>query len=246
MQDLDLKFIREAERVTRFNISAVDFTKTTYKKEIQHLFNKHFFPNFDLSKTVNDINMNRLNALIEELRRENRELFFKLHSYELKGVGPGEATLYFLVNTARLGGGSSAGEDLIIANGRTYEVKAATISTDGYASNFKLGGTVPVYDIMSKLAELCKKHKIAISKPTEIGKEAIDKIRKLEPETYAAIEKSFVDAAAKYFSGHEIIFINNNNNNQTRGRIESIKKVKKSDISLERVTAGTVKPRIKL
>ena len=42
-EELNLDFLRKAERVTSFNIVTKDFESLNYKKEIQHLFNKHFF-----------------------------------------------------------------------------------------------------------------------------------------------------------------------------------------------------------
>ena len=61
---MDLDFIKRAEKVTSFNLTTKDFQSLSYKKEIQHLFNKHFFPEFDLNKTVDKINMSSINSLI--------------------------------------------------------------------------------------------------------------------------------------------------------------------------------------
>ena len=47
---LNMEFLNKAEKITQFNIPASDFTNLTYKKEIQYLFKKHFFPSFNLDK----------------------------------------------------------------------------------------------------------------------------------------------------------------------------------------------------
>jgi hypothetical protein len=44
----------------------------------------------------------------------------------------------------------------------------------------------------------------------------------------------------------EVIFMNNSTSSAKMGNIEAIKKVKAEDVTIERVTNGTVKPRIKL
>jgi hypothetical protein len=97
---LDMKFINDALKVTSFNLSPSDFTTTKHKKEIQYLFNSHFFPKFDISKTLNNVDQTKLNRLITQLKAEDSSMFSKLHNYNLKGVGPGEATLFFLINNS--------------------------------------------------------------------------------------------------------------------------------------------------
>ena len=51
LNTMDLEFLKRAEKVTAFNITAKDFETLRYKAEIQHLFNKHFFPKFKLENT---------------------------------------------------------------------------------------------------------------------------------------------------------------------------------------------------
>ena len=106
---MDKTFIKRATSLSSFNLVTGDFESLKYKKEIQHLFNFYYFPNFDMKNAVDNIDMGALNRAIDLLKREDQTMFEKLHMYNLKGVGPGEATLYFLCNTAHLGGGSSAG-----------------------------------------------------------------------------------------------------------------------------------------
>jgi hypothetical protein len=69
-------------------------------------------------------------------------------------------------------------------------------------------------------------------------------MKKLAPDKFAAAEDKFATAAANYFKGHKVIFINNSPSNL--GKIEAIKEVKKSDVIIERVTSGTIKPKVKL
>lgn len=241
---MDKGFIQRATKVTSFNLVAADFQTTKYKKEIQFLFGFYMFPNFDLEKTVDTVNKSTLNKLIDQLRSISSENLYKLHSYNLKGVGPGEATLFFLINKAHLGGGSSAGVDLVVGSNK-YEVKAVTVSTDRVASNFKLGGTVKLSDIIEDLGKLCKELKLTGWTSTEINGGIIKQLKEKAPERFQAIEKKFASRAAEYFAGHEVIFINNSNANRI-GTIEEIKLVKKEDIMLERVTSGTIKPKVKL
>ena len=47
--------------------------------------------------------------------------FSSIYKYNIKGVGPGEVMLYFLLNNGHLGGGSSAGVDIVDAAG-SFEV----------------------------------------------------------------------------------------------------------------------------
>lgn len=240
---MDKKFIRRATQITSFNFTTSDFQSLKYKQEIQHLFNFHFFPNFDLKKTLSSVNKDKFNSLVSELKQESPELFGKLHAYNLKGVGPGEATLFFLVDNVYLGGGSSAGVD-IFSGTKKYEVKAVKVSSDKVASDFKLGGTVKLNDIIQDLEDLCKKLKIPGASPAGISGSVIDSLRAKAPDEFAKIEKKYKDRAEDYFGGHEVIFINNGS--AKLGMIESIKMVSGKDVTIERVTSGTIKPRVKL
>lgn len=242
--DLDTSFLRQAQKITSFNIKATDFQSLKYKKELQYLFWFHFFPKFDLSKTVDTIDKNKLNNLIGDLKRQDQDMFNKLHGYNLKGIGPGETTIYFLVNTAQLGGGSSAGADILIGSTK-YEVKAVKVSSDRIASDFKLGGTVPLSDLILDIVALKDKLKLGGTR-TEISGSIIQSMRDKAPKEFGGIEQKFADIAYNsYFKSHEVIFINNGSGAKF-GMIEEIKKVQKKDIMIERVTSGTIKPKVKL
>lgn len=238
---MDLEFIAKAEKVASLNLSAADFQTLQHKKEIQYLFGKNFFPKFDLKKTIKSIDVVKINALIKELKSIDNGLFQKLHSYNLKGIGPGETTLFFLVDTAHLGGGSSAGVDLV-AGSKKYEIKTVKVSKDRFVSDFKLGGTVPLSEIMTDLNTLREQMKLGGSK-TEMSGAIIAEMVSKNPAAYAEIEKSFRAKAYEYFKNHEVIFINNGSN---LGNIEAVAYIDADQIFIERVTSGTVKPKIKL
>jgi hypothetical protein len=234
-------FIKRALHVTSFNLISSDFRNTQFKKEIQHIFNMHFFPKFDLKNTINTIDMNKINRLIDMLRSEDPVMLSKMHNYNLKGVGPGEVTLYFLVDSAHLGGGSSAGVDVVANNGE-FEVKAVEVTSNGYATNFKLGGTFNLSDIVKDLLDLKKK----VGAGGEgVNKAALDAIRRKYPNELKRIEEDFAQRAYdNYFKNHQIIFIKNSGRDV--GKVVAVKKVKKSDIMLDRLTSGVLKPNVKL
>jgi hypothetical protein len=238
---MDKNFIKRALHVTSFNLSSSDFKDTRFKKEIQHIFNMHFFPKFDLKDTIDSIDMNKINKLIDKLRSEDSVMLSKMHNYNLKGVGPGEVTLYFLVNSARLGGGSSAGVDVVARNGE-FEVKAVEVTANGYATNFKLGGTFNLSDIVKDLLDLKKK----VGAGGEgVNKAALDAIRRKYPNELKHIEEDFAQRAYdNYFKNHQIIFIKNST--RDIGKVVAIKKVMKNDIMLDRLTSGVLKPNVKL
>lgn len=242
---MNLEFIRRAERVTTFNITPKEFTTLQYKAEIQHLFNKHFFPNFDVTQTIKRVDKDRLNNLITQLKQERGGTAFeKLHTYNLKGVGPGEATLFFLIDDAYLGGGSSAGVDVIVGTSK-YEVKAVQVTPTRVASDFKLGGNVPIAEVMSAMDKLRVALKLGGTK-TEISKAITETMRQKAPVEFKAIQDEYAERAYEdYFKNHEVIFINNSSGPRV-GTIEAVKRVTKADIMIERATSGTVKPKVQL
>lgn len=241
LSGLDMDFIRRAEKVTAFNLTTKDFETLKNKQEIQYLFIKNFFPDFDSNKFLDKVDMSALNRLIDGLRSKHKNDFVKLHKYPLKGVGPGEATMYFLINNAHLGGGASAGVDLVVG-GKNYEIKAVDVSRDGFAKNFKVGGTFSLSSIISGLQKLKKD---VGGSGSEVNTGDLNKIRQQFPAELKKLEQEYIDLTYKnYFSKEEIIFIYNSGPNL--GKIAAVKKVQKSDIRLERVTSGTIKPLVKL
>lgn len=244
VDDLNMDFLRRAEKVTSFNLTTADFESTENKAEIQYIITKNFFPDFDTAKTLTAVNKDNLNTLIRELKLIDKRLFAKLHNYPLKGVGPGEATLYYLLDNSRLGGGGSAGVDLVVGS-KKYEIKAVKprVKTGDF-HDFKLGGTVRLDDIMGELADLKKKLGMGDEARKIPGKE-IQKMKKDAPREFAKIEKKFGDRAFKYFEGDEVILINNDSNKKDYGEIIYVGKISRNNIGLERVTQGTIKPTLK-
>jgi hypothetical protein len=81
---------------------------------------------------------------------------------------------------------------------------------------------------------------------TEIAGGIIAEIKQKAPNDYETIEQQYAKITYdNYFKNHEIIFINNASGAKL-GNIEAIKQVTLKDIIIERVTSGTIKPRIKL
>lgn len=244
MADLNMEFINNALKVSSFNLKPSEFTTLIHKKEIQYLFNMHFFPKFDISKTIDGVNMEKLNTLIATLKNQDMENFKKLHNYNLKGIGPGEVTLYFLINNAKLGGGASAGLDIMVG-GKGYEVKAVSVSTDNMAYDFKLGGTIALDEFKTELNKLRMKLEVRGS-ATEIAQNDLKLMKQKAPAEFNAIEQKFAKSAYdNYFSKHEVIFINNSKYAKV-GDIAAIKSIKQNEIFLYHVTSGTIKPKVKL
>ena len=261
VQDLDSKFLSRAQRTTSFNLKTGDFESIKYKAEIQHLFKTHFFPEFDLSNTIKgQPTVDKLNKAIDMLKKESFINYNRLHFYNLKGVGPGEATLYFLLDDGHLGGGGSAGVDLVVG-GKKYEVKAALEARDGSLTGFKLGGTAPVGDLVSELV----KYKEELGLKTtgkgqnEVNGSQMAAIKKKYPREYARIEAKFGQVAAKYFGNIPVIFIKNNSGKKVdpedsaekttqlsgdAGKVISIRKITAKDLVMSVASQGTLKPKI--
>ena len=260
--DLDVNFLNRAQKVTSFNLRTRDFESLQYKAEIQHLFQRHFFPDFDLDTTMKgQPNVDALNRAITALKKESFINYNRMHFYNLKGVGPGEATLYFLLDDGHLGGGGSAGVDLVCA-GSKYEVKACLVSKDGSLSGFKLGGTAPVGPIVTKLVEYKEQlgFKTAGKGQNEVNSSQMAAIKKNFPREYAKLEADYGRIAGKYFGSVPVIFVNNNSSNKvdpedtaekTRqlgsaaGNIVAIRKVEQKHIKMQVATQGTLKPMIR-
>ena len=252
VSELDAEFLRRAQKITSFNLSTKDFESLKYKKEIQHLIRTHFFPKFNLDNTLKKMNVDKFNNLVEKLRSESAAKLSQLHNYNLKGVGPGEVTMFFLIDDCHLGGGGSAGVDAIIG-GKKYEIKAANYSKPtSTVIGFKLGGTVPLGDLVNKAKEMKEKlgMKTKGKGESEVNITQIAAIKRKFPREWSAIEKTYADRAHKYFGSHETIFMNNNKSGAklTRdgGRIIAVKKVAKTDIQIHTITQGTIKPRVKI
>jgi len=258
--NFNMDFMRRAEKVTRLNFMPADVITLDYKKEIQFLITKYFFPNFDIARyQTSRIDKESLNRGIKALKARGFRDFELLHNYPLSGVGPGEMTLYYLCSSAHLGGGASAGVDIVAQNGK-YEVKAAVVSGDGqYVHQFKLGGTAPLSGIISSAKEIAGMAGYNIVS-NEIKSTIVDDIKKQLPEEWKSrVEDPYREVAYQYFKDHTAIFINNNKQSADAknvpkagtktaelGEIVAIKKVKKEDIFLGQITSNTIKPKVKI
>lgn len=243
MSDLDMEFIARAMKVTSFNLAAKDFENLKHKKEIQHLFHLNFFPKFDMSKMLDRVDERKMSALIKDLRKESGSNFEHLYKYNLKGVGPGEVLLYFILNKAHLGGGSSAGLDLVDVSGG-YEIKAVDASPQGYVNNFKVGGTFSMADIIRGVQDL--KKAAGLGSGAEVNGAHLKELEKKFPDEMKRYYEQYADVTYKnYFKNHKIIFLSNKKGGGYQlGDIIAIKQVQKKDIVFERITSGTIKPRI--
>jgi hypothetical protein len=236
-------FIQRVTKITTLNFRPSDFTSLDYKSDVQFVINTFLFPEFKIVQ-LNSVNINSLNSSIVKLKKENPNAFDSLFaSYNLKGLGPGEVLLYFLIKNAYLGGGTLS-SDLFVGS-KGYEIKSVSVSSDRYAYNFKTGGTVPLSNIIEDLYMLALEVGLSDVSRVSISQGAIAKIRGKEPKKLAKIIEEYKEITYEsYFKLHPFIFIRNETSN--KGRIEAVTNVKKDDIVLERVTSGVIKPRVKL
>lgn len=243
-EELDAEFLNRAMVRTAFNLNAKDFESLKYKKEIQHLFHLHFFPSLNLNKLQDRVTPGGLAKAIKAVRDSNPRNFESLYKYNIKGVGPGEVMLYFILNNAHLGGGSSAGLDLVDKAG-DFEVKAVDYSATGkYVNNFKIGGTFSIADIMRGIQDL--KRKAGLGQGSEVNSGDLAKIKAKYPTELAKFTNMFVERSYNnYFKAHKIIFLSNKRGGGFQlGDLIALKQVRKQDIVMERITSGTIKPRV--
>lgn len=253
--DLDAEFLQRAQRITSFNLGSTDFTTLKYKAEIQHLFHVHMFDKFNLDKTIKGHpTVDGLNKLIKELKRLHPKQFTSLHNYNLKGVGPGEATLFFLLDDASLGGGSASAADINI-NGKAYEVKAGNYNAKQRAyKDFKLGGTVPLEKMVAKAFELRNivDPELKMSRQGTAEKngvngqqiEAILKDRQLAADWNRNVEIPYGKEASKYLNKNDLILMVNTTPKAEIGQIYHIGRVDPKKVKVDVITQGTIKPKI--
>mgnify|MGYP001033771369 CR=1 FL=1 len=249
--ELDNDFIKRATRVTAFNLTSNDFTSVRHKREIQHLYSAHMFGSFDPNKAVGKMDKRKYNALVKQLKKDSASQYDKLHNLPLKGVGPGEAVLYLLTEKGHLGGGSSAGIDLVNGSEK-FEVKAVrwkSKATKDYVSDFKLGGNIPgMSQLEVDIQTACYEAGITSSKGApEISGSKFAELKKSSPGVYESLSNRYKELAYKhYFRGHNVIFILNDSKDPQYGEIIAIKEVKRDDIEMERFTSKSIKPLIRV
>jgi len=243
MAELNNEFIRKAMKVTSFNLAVKDFESLKYKKEIQHIFGVNFFPKFDMKMVMKRVDKTQINRVISQLRKENPNNFQNLFKYNLKGVGPGEVMMYFLLEDAYLGGGTSAGVDLVIGSDK-YEIKAVNYSPKGYVTNFKVGGTFSLAGIIKRTIDL--KVKLGLGAGSEVNLANLEQLKAQYPGEMKEIFDEYADVTYRnYFRNHDIIFVSNKRAGGFQlGDIIDVKRIQKEQIQFERITSGTIKPRV--
>ena len=249
MKGLDQAFIKRATRVTSFNLTSNDFTSLKNKLEIQTLYQQHMFPSFSPEKALGTISVSGYNRLVSMLKSDDASQYERLHNLALKGVGPGEAVMYLLTKKGHLGGGSSAGVDLV-NGGSKYEVKAAkwkSKSSKNAVSDFKLGGgLVGMTQVETALQELAFDLGLRPKGAAEISGKIMAEMKEREPAKYKQIESDYQKLAGRYFGNHETIFLQTERNQSDFGEILAIKRVSPSDITMERFTSKSIKPIVKI
>jgi hypothetical protein len=257
VNELDSEFLSRAENNPSLNLLAEDFfKKANRKKEIQYLIKKHYFPEFNLSATLDDDDITdvAVNSMIARLKKENPETFKILFTMlGGQGIGPGEAMLYFIYNKAYIHGGFGKTGDIEIGN-KIYECKAIQIigARPNEINDLRLGGTVDTASIVSRIKALYKKQ---IDSNYEVGAKGYEGAQgtdpiialRTNPKTRAEFKKIESDyqklAYEKYFELHEFIFLNNSTKLEEMGKIVMpVGKIKQSSIQIERITQNILKP----
>jgi len=251
--DLDFEFIRRAEKVTKFNISVNDL-KPELQPSVRYLFIKNQFPKFGKKDLfLRDFNVSGLNRAIKELKKENFNHFYNMYQFDQSGIGPGELMLYFLIDGSRVGGGGSAGVDLIVGN-KEYEAKSVELNVGRQAiEGFKLGGKGELAPIMAAAQALKKKYpeemKVAnkgkANAISEINQSQLKKLEELEPAAMARIKRQYTKVAGDYFGDTNIVFMYSKSASGRKvGEIIAAGKIAKGTVNMQTITSGTIKPSI--
>lgn len=253
--DLDFDFIRRAEKVTKFNISVNDL-KPELQPSVRYLFIKNQFPDFGKKDLfIPRFSVPGLNKAIKELKKENFTHFYNMYQFDQSGIGPGELMLYFLIDGSRVGGGGSAGVDLIVG-GKEYEAKSVELRVGTQMiEGFKLGGKGELAPIMSAAQALKKKYEDEMVKANKGSKNAISEINQaqlkrleqLEPKAMADIKKKYTKVASDYFGSTNIVFMYSKSASGKKvGEIIAAGKITPGTVQIQSITSGTIKPSIPL
>ena len=258
---LDLDYINKCSVSNAFKIDTKDLQSLTFKSEIRFLITRKYFPELQTSdiflpKITTAKELNKSLSTIASLNPGAMLDLLQLNAGS--GLGPGEALLYFLLDGVTIGGGSSAGVD-VIDGGTKYELKAVKLrKNDMMLTDFKLGGTVDISGIQKGLMDLKKAMLETLPNVKEGEKTGINndhikafqnsKVKKVIKErgltNYEDLEKEFQELAYnEYFKAHPIIFMGSKGANKSEfGRIFAIMDVQKEDIRMHQVTSSTIKP----
>jgi hypothetical protein len=244
VEDLDVEFLKRAEKVTSLNLSISDFKSTKHKKEILFLFKKNFFPELHVSEISKDgeFSKEKFNSFVNKLSGPNLPMIFNY--LEGSGVGPGEVVTYLAFEQCKLGGGNISAD--IIFSSKTYEMKAAKLS-EGYLSDFLMGGTFNLNEVETKFFELARRAEV-FDTPASISKSKTEKMKQMFPAEFKQIENKYAEICYKeYFSKHPVIFVGSkDSSNATKYKCIAVKEVKENEIFIERYTSKTLKPLIKV
>lgn len=245
LEELDAEFLAGAEKCTSFNLPKGSFQSLTNKAEIRHLIQKNWFSGKDIN-FYQTFNESDLKNGIKQLKGLGD--FGKLFGYKPDGTGPGEIMIYFLFDDVTIGGGSSAGLDISTPNAG-YELKAVNpIKTAGvwgsglFVNNFKLGGTVRLDSLVTRLRDLKAKltdKKLLSAK--EVGHSHYKEFEKLFPKEWKEIVNEYQDQAYSYFKEHDVILLD-----AKKGDLIFMGSFNKDSILMDNQTSGTIKPVIRL
>ena len=254
--NLDFDFIRQAEKPTRFNIDVKDLIPRL-QNTIRYLYVKNFFPKFAKKDNfLKSFNAIKINNAIKLLKQENKTQFSNMYQFDQSGIGPGELMLYFLIDGSSVGGGGSAGVDLIVGN-KQYEAKSAEFDKGrNQVKGFKLGGTGELAPILAAAQRLKKKHDAVVNpigtmkrsnKISEINKQQMDKLKELEPKAWAQIEKNYSSVAKTYFGTTNLVFMHSKRASGGKiGEIFASGIINANKVFIDQITSNTIKPAINI
>ncbi len=255
IQNLDTEFIAKAADCSSFNIPAKYFESKEKKLEIRHLFQVNWFNGSDIT-FYEKFSPKSYQSGVEQLRGINSKNFKKLFLYKPNGIGPGEIIAYFLFDDVSLGGGGSGGVDLY-TSGKEYEMKATRFSTDigpygkgKYIWNFKLGGTVGVDKLVTKLKDMKKeaaKTDPSLGKSKEVGYKHYQFFIEYLPEQWKEVLEEYQTKAHTYFGNTPLIAVSaESKGGYEMGDVIFAGSPKKENILIGSQTSGGIKPIIKI
>ena len=126
------------------------------------------------------------------------------------------------------------------------------MSPSKHIIGFKLGGTVPLSRMVNaaiSIRDSDPKIKAAGKEKTGVNGNQIKMIRanpKLKSKWEREVELPYARAASKYLGKNPIIFMVNTTPKGRSGECAAIIKPGISDVSIDVVTQGTIKPRVKI
>lgn len=244
LQNLDKMYIKEAQGLSSFSFKPSDLQSLKYKNEIQFIIGSTWFPKFNLGKTISGTKVTKesVNSLVTNLKSISSKNFRYLFDYKLSGLGSGEVMMYFLLDEAYLGGGSSAGVDVIIGNNQ-YEAKSVDITTDGFAKGFFTGRKLNVKSVVEQVLKAAETANIKDNYSSqELKGSIINTLRDSNNSIFLKAERDYKELVYRdYFSKHKTILFD-----KKTGNIASFSLISPSDIFMETITQSQIKPKIKI